>query len=355
MESFNQTPRPSWMKSPQQNKDPMQHIWTPEVDGGIIGGGAAPLENTNPFVAGPFTPASQTTNPFVAGPFAPPSQTTNSNRPPPSPATSGIIGGLQGASAIAMNPSMSVEERVAGMMNPSSQLGQIAKTTALQQMNERGLANSSLAVSAAQDALYKNVLPIAQQDAQTGYDLGKTNNAYANQFARDNNMQINELQRMARSQGYNLESMSTQQIHEMARLATNQGYNAANRAQDFAINSAMQGIQSKYANILQGNSQASSLMSNATSAINNITNNSQMDANAKTIASQQVYDNLNIQLQVLSATAGLNLGQILNPYTDPAASAPKPTPPTQPAQPAQPPGIVTDPSVRPFNNDLLST
>ena len=50
----------------------------------------------------------------------------------------------------------------------------------MQQMNERGLINSSLAAGATQDALIRNGLQIAQPDASTFADAAKTNAGQGN-------------------------------------------------------------------------------------------------------------------------------------------------------------------------------
>lgn len=72
------------------------------------------------------------------------------------------------------------KETMAGQMrglleDPNSPLNVQAQTFANQQSNKRGLLNSSIAVSAAQDAMMKNAQPIASLDASTNYDSKKTN------------------------------------------------------------------------------------------------------------------------------------------------------------------------------------
>lgn len=72
------------------------------------------------------------------------------------------------------------KESMAGHMkglleNPNNPLNVQAQTFANQQSNKRGLLSSSIAVSAAQDAMMKNAQPIASQDASTNYDAAKTN------------------------------------------------------------------------------------------------------------------------------------------------------------------------------------
>lgn len=74
------------------------------------------------------------------------------------------------------------KDTVAGQMgslisDSNNPLNVQAQTFGNQQANRRGLLNSSIATSAAQDAMYKNLMPIATQDAGTYYDSKKTNSA----------------------------------------------------------------------------------------------------------------------------------------------------------------------------------
>ena len=79
-------------------------------------------------------------------------------------------------SAIKVGTNETVEGRMAGLLkDPNNPLNVQAQTFANQQTNKRGLLNSSINTSAAQDAMMKNVMPIAQQDAATFYDANKTN------------------------------------------------------------------------------------------------------------------------------------------------------------------------------------
>lgn len=80
---------------------------------------------------------------------------------------------------IELNPRTdTVEGRVAGIVSdPNSPLNVQAQTFANQLTNKRGLLNSSLNTSAAQDAMYRYATPIAAQDATTSYDAKRTNSA----------------------------------------------------------------------------------------------------------------------------------------------------------------------------------
>lgn len=77
---------------------------------------------------------------------------------------------------ITVGSNETVQGRMDGLLkDPNSTMNVQAQTFGNQQANRRGLLNSSIAVSAAQDAAYKNAMPIATQDAATFYDAKKTN------------------------------------------------------------------------------------------------------------------------------------------------------------------------------------
>jgi hypothetical protein len=64
-------------------------------------------------------------------------------------------------------------DELQGLIAKNSPLMQQAETAALQQMNRRGLLNSSMAVGAAQGAVLEKAIPIAQTDAQLKSEASK--------------------------------------------------------------------------------------------------------------------------------------------------------------------------------------
>jgi len=62
--------------------------------------------------------------------------------------------------------SQTMQGQVQGLIAANSPLMQQAEAAAKQQMNQRGLLNTSMAIGAGQEAVIKQALPIAQQDAQ---------------------------------------------------------------------------------------------------------------------------------------------------------------------------------------------
>lgn len=174
------------------------------------------------------------------------------------------------------------DQTVAGQVNKltsqNSPLMEIARTNAKQSANERGLVNSAMAVSAGETAAYQAALPIATQDAATyskaaGYSVDQTN---------QKNLQDSNLTNAAAQ--FNAKSLN---------------------------DATLQKINNENQRLIQTNSTAASLMNQATGVLNNILMNDKMDANAKTEASRQIYENLRTQLGIISSTASLGLGGIL--------------------------------------------
>lgn len=94
---------------------------------------------------------------------------------------------LQGTTSWDVSPNQTVQTQLEQIIAADSPLMQQARARALQAANERGLLNSSMAVTAGQSALYDAAMPIAQQDASTYADAGRFNADASNTFSRDNN------------------------------------------------------------------------------------------------------------------------------------------------------------------------
>jgi hypothetical protein len=118
-----------------------------------------------------------------------------------------------------------VQGQLQGIIAANSPLMQQAQTSAMQQMNRRGLMNSSMAIGAGQDAVIRQALPIAQQDAQMFGRAGEFNAGVANQMAQFNVGQLN-------------------QAGQFGAAASNQAalsnQNAANQAGQFSASAANQ-------------------------------------------------------------------------------------------------------------------
>ena len=236
--------------------------------------------------------------------------------------SNGIIGGQMQAAQVAtptqwnVTAPQTVQGQIKDIINPNSPIMQQARTGALEQMNSRGLANSSMAITAGDDAAYRAAIPIATADAST-YAKSASYNA-------DAQNQVN----LANAQYANQAGQSNLSANTQTSIAKmNDDTQKQLSTLDVATRTNLQTLQNENQVLLNTNSQASSLFNNATSALNNIQMSTTMDETTKQDASEQVWANLQAQIKVLSATSKLNLSSILgvdvdtNPYYIPPPSA----------------------------------
>jgi len=202
-----------------------------------------------------------------------------------------------------------VQGQLQNIIDPNNPLQTQAQTYANQQSNSRGLLNSSLAVSAAQDALYKNAMPIAQQDANVNASAGQFNaNAENTTSAQNVDNQIR---------------MATANLNANTQLAI------ANL--DIGSKAKLAEFDAKNRQLLQTNSSAASLYNSTMQNIANISNNTNMDAAGKQQATDNQLKLLQQSLSAMSATAAtspeaiskLNLAQFFqqSPTETPATTA----------------------------------
>mgnify|MGYP003552452834 FL=1 len=294
-----------------------EYVYNPNDFGGISQEQAkkanATLTQTGIGLAGGSGNESVTRNQSGIGGASFGGSSTNSN---------GIIGGQMQAAQVAtptqwnVTAPQTVQGQIKDIINPNSPIMQQARTGALEQMNSRGLANSSMAITAGDDAAYRAAIPIATADAST-YAKSASYNA-------DAQNQVN----LANAQYANQAGQSNLSANTQTSIAKmNDDTQKQLSTLDVATRTNLQTLQNENQVLLNTNSQASSLFSNATSALNNITMSTTMDAATKQASSAQVWANLQAQIKVLSATSKLNLSSILgvdvgtNPYYIPPPSA----------------------------------
>lgn len=136
------------------------------------------------------------------------------------------------------NP-QTVQNQLTGIIDANSPLMQQARTGALQQMNQRGLINSSMAVGAGQEAVIRQALPIAQQDAQTFARSGEFNANAANQMAQFNTGQTNTASQFGAAAS-NQAALANQAAQNTAAQFTSSAANQASLANVSAQNQAAQ-------------------------------------------------------------------------------------------------------------------
>tara|TARA_R110000868_G_scaffold99049_3_gene272763 strand:- start:318 stop:1376 length:1059 start_codon:yes stop_codon:yes gene_type:complete len=154
-----------------------------------------------------------------------------------------------------------VQGQLSGILTANSPLLQQARAASLAQMNQRGLTNSSMAIGAGQEAVIKQALPIAAQDATTFANAGQLNATAANQLAQFNKNQANTALQFgagASNQAALANAGAQNQASQYTSSALNQAAltNAANQNQAAQFSAGMQNEASKqYATSLNASVQ----------------------------------------------------------------------------------------------------
>ena len=86
-----------------------------------------------------------------------------------------------------VNDLSTMQFQVSEMLNKNNPLFKRAATRAFQIMNQTGTANSTMAEEAVMNAIMDVVMPIAQNDANTYFQMQQTNQNATNEFKRDAN------------------------------------------------------------------------------------------------------------------------------------------------------------------------
>lgn len=176
-----------------------------------------------------------------------------------------------------VNPATeTIEGRVQGLLSGDNPVLRQAADRVRASFASRGLLNSSMAESAAMEAMIAKAIEIAGPDAQR-YFQSRTNNVdWANKFASN-----------AQAQEYALQNMAVQHQYNKELASMQQQWRAADKETDFTYS-----LRSSY---LQMTSQANALYQSNVANIQN----SQMSADAKASAlqaAQQLRDNNIAQL-----------------------------------------------------------
>lgn len=219
-----------------------------------------------------------------------------------------------------------VQDRVRDIVGEDSALMQQAKQRATQEMNQRGLVNSSLAIGAGQQAVIAQALPIAQQDAQT-YANAATNTANQQNAASQFTAGAQNTVGLANAQQANAASANNQQA--AVQLANTQMQREAQVALanlDTQTRLALSTMDTQTRQLLQTNQGASNAYVQAVTNISNITTSNTMSQEAKDSAVASQINLLREQLRTLGGIATTSPAEIadlnLGNYFDQTELAP---------------------------------
>ena len=263
------------------------------------------------------------------------------------------------ATNLNVSPESTVQYQLNQIIGNNSPLNQQAETYANQQSNRRGLLNSSMAVGAAQDAVIRNAMPIAQQDAGVYANAGQFNataqNA-ASQFgatafnaAEQTNAQIgtnvnlanvdNEMKLQLQSlqsntqlsladrqaasnqiisKGDNSTKLLLQGIDGAAKLSQlqmDQDTKIKIANLDAGTKTSLAQVEAGNRQLLQTNINAADMYRQYATALANISSSNQMDAGAKQQAMNNQLAALNAGLQAIGEVSGLDLSKYFEAST----------------------------------------
>lgn len=202
-----------------------------------------------------------------------------------------------------VKPEGTVAGQLESITKQGSPLMDLAGTQAKQEANARGLINSSIAVGAGQDALYRTALPIAQADASVN-NAAMTNTANqqnaASQFGAASTNSANQANAQL------LTNMNTTNANA-ANSAMSQEAQAANAralaSVDANTRMALATLDTQNRAILQSSVGASNSYVQAVTNISNIATNNSLSKEAKDAATATQMNLLNEQLKTLAAIA----------------------------------------------------
>jgi len=203
-----------------------------------------------------------------------------------------------------------VQSRVKSIIGEDSELMQQAKQRAQQEMNQRGLVNSSIAVGAGQQAVIAQALPIAQQDAQA-YTTAATNTANQQNAASQFNAGAQNTVALSNAQQANAAAANNQQAAVQltnARMTQESQFALANL--DTQTRLALSTMDTQTRQLLQTNQSASNAYVQAVTNITNITTSQTMSQEAKDRAVQSQLNLLNEQLRTIGAIANTDAAAV---------------------------------------------
>lgn len=296
------------------------------VRGGITSVNGVPVYNfSSPSAAAPVSAAAPT---FNAAPVAAAPAATSAAAP-----STGIVGGAinNGASAASnslaqYNPlaNMNVQSytpqtrevnratdtaagQVESLLAQDNPLLQRARTIAMQNMNQRGLVNSSMAQGAGTAAMIDRITPIAQQDAQIYSQRAADNMDAVNSANQFNVNQNNQLLSQGLSIGSTAKLQADQQTFQAAQAELDRAAQVASQDKSIKaqmdLQTAQQNFQSAQAALDRTQQSA---LSQAQISSNERLTLAQIEATAKNLntSNQAQMDQIKLQIENNKTEAG---------------------------------------------------
>jgi hypothetical protein len=288
-----------------------------------------------------------------------------------------VTAGTATASTWTPDAKATVQGQLADITSQDNILNQMARQQGLQEGNRRGLMNSTMSAEAGQAALYRNALPIAQQDASTFAQAGQFNaqnatetskfntnlafqsgvinqeqankmNALAaemsnrasefnigtkadfDKFTLDqafkagviNQEQLNRLSMFNSEQFNKLAMFDSQLAADVSRFNASESNALLKLGMDSQTKLSLAATEAQYRTLMQSSASAASVYQALMGQMGELLQNKDMDATAKADAIRNLTDVMNASLGVISSIANINLPEL--DFSDLPAPAPAP-------------------------------
>jgi hypothetical protein len=251
--------------------------------------------------------------------------------------TPGASAGTAAAANWNVDDNQLVEKRLVGLINEENPLMKQSATDAKRMANKSGLLNSSMAITAGQDAIYRQAVPIATVDANTHASSAKSN--------ADNQTQVSVSNAANQTQAsISNANNAAESARQNASLSTQASITAANNAAELArsrmsadASILMQNakadndeafkrldqvhqkelldIQNSNAAVLQASTLANAAFSTYANAVAQISQNPEYTADSKdNMIATQAHVALN-QIELTSNALGVDLSGIIDALT----------------------------------------
>ena len=204
--------------------------------------------------------------------------------------------------AFSVTPNQTVAGQISNIIASGSPLMQQAEANANAQMNQRGLINSSQAITAGQDALYSAATPIATADAAT-YANASTNTTQAQNAAA----------------AANAGATNTAALQNSAQQTSTSQFNSGQANAALSSEAAASNTVAQNAQTIAGSTNVAQLQANTQQAIAAIQADTSMSVEEQQTASAQIIaaaNNANAvlvqQMQNQSSLANIQANGVIN-------------------------------------------
>lgn len=182
-----------------------------------------------------------------------------------------------------------VQGQLSGLLDKNNPLNQTVTTLAKQQMNDRGLINSSIAESAGLSALLNNAIQIANPDATTYGQAAQSNANAANQASLSNAQMANQ------------KSISDATLANQVTLAK---LNASTQKE-------LAALEARYKTAAQTSASATAMWQTAMNNLTNIMSDPNLDAASKQQSINNIINSLATGIKISGKIGGIDFGNLL--------------------------------------------